>query len=158
MKTLAILLVAAAASAQTPQPTLVVKHDAEMIAALMQKVKANGQPDLTNVALAVGEGYRVSFVHRAAPGAALVHAGTGTATEVHYILEGSATFVTGGTIVNPTRGAGGSGAQAATIEGGVTHHLTKGDIAFVPPGVPHWYKEILSPVTYLEVRFDEAKK
>jgi mannose-6-phosphate isomerase-like protein (cupin superfamily) len=68
---------------------------------------------------------------------------------VHYIIEGSGTVVTGGTIKRP---AAGSNAQA-TIENGVTKHVTKGDIVIIPENSAHWYKEIEGQITYLEVRW-----
>ena len=90
--------------------------------------------------------YRINLVHREKAAGALAHAGN---TELHYIIEGAATVVTGGTIVRPPDG----GANAATIQNGETHHMKKGDIIIVPAGSAHWYKEVESPVTYLEVRW-----
>ena len=67
----------------------------------------------------------------------------------HYIIEGSGTVVTGGTIVRPAAGSG----ALATIENGVTRHVTKGDVIIVPENSAHWYKDIESQITYLEVRW-----
>jgi mannose-6-phosphate isomerase-like protein (cupin superfamily) len=60
---------------------------------------------------------------------------------VFIIVEGEATFVTGGTLVggkqtspDQIRGSG--------IEGGQTHHLTKGDVITIPAKTPHWWKEV----------------
>lgn len=149
----ALLLMGAAAFAETPQPAT-VKTSAELMAVITQKVKAAPQ-DEAGVRAMFGDDYTVALVHREATGLAATH-GTGPAkgTEVHYIVEGAATVVTGGTIVR----AGSGSTRSAMIEGGVEHHLTKGDVLFVPAGTPHWYKEIVSPVTYFEVRFDLEKK
>lgn len=39
------------------------------------------------------------------------------------------------------------------IQGGETHHLSKGDIIVVPAGTPHWFKELSgSSVTYYVVK------
>ena len=154
MKNLAALFAvfAVAVSAETPQ-AVVMKNGAEIMAAIIEKGKQKTNPNApTNVSLTVRDGYRISFVRRELPGVPLVHTGDGKASELHYILDGSLIFVTGGTIVKTT---GGAGVQGLAIEGGVTHHLTKGDVIFVPDGVAHWYKEITSPVTYLEVRFEK---
>ena len=72
----------------------------------------------------------------------LAHAGN---TEVHHIIDGSATVVTGGTVVRSSNGA--------AIEGGVSRHVTKGDVILVPADTPHWYKDVEGSITYLEVRF-----
>lgn len=90
--------------------------------------------------------YRVNIVHRSKPAGAIAHPGN---TELHYITEGAGTIVTGGTIV---RAASGDGA-AATIENGVTKHVTKGDVIIIPANTPHWYKDVEGTITYLEVRF-----
>ena len=93
-------------------------------------------------------------MRRDRPGFALTHAtGPAKGSEVHYIIDGAATVVTGGTIVRPAGGSA-KGAGNATIEGGETRHVTKGDVIVVPAGTPHWYKEVEGSVTYLEVRFD----
>jgi len=74
-------------------------------------------------------------------------------TDVVYMVEGEATFVTGGTGVGMKRTTPGQW-LGTDIQGGETHHLTKGDVIVVPAGTPHWYKEVEGSVTYLEVRFD----
>lgn len=89
--------------------------------------------------------YRINVVHRAGPsGPALAHPGN---TEMHYILEGSATVVTGGTLMRAAAG------KPATIVDGVKQHVTKGDVILVPENSPHQYAEIDGVVTYLEVRW-----
>jgi quercetin dioxygenase-like cupin family protein len=72
-------------------------------------------------------------------------------TDILYIIEGAATFVTGGTMVGgkTTR----PGQQAGTdIQGGQTHRLVKGDVITVPAGVPHWFKEVPQSVSYFVVK------
>ena len=69
--------------------------------------------------------------------------------ELHHIIDGSGTLVTGGTIVRPT------GRGAATIQNGVSKHVTKGDVIVIPPGMPHWYMDLDGTITYLEVRWAE---
>lgn len=97
------------------------------------------------------EKYRVNVVKRTTPQGAIAH---DVGTEVHYIIEGTATLVTGGTIVRPQ----GGGAARASIQGGETRKVKKGDIVLVPVNTPHWYSTIDQPLTYLEVRFDVAGK
>lgn len=145
------------ASAQAPRPaaepappapppgSAATYRDAEQLMAVLKKNIA-ATPDMATSAIANTDQYRINLVHRGKGAGAIAHAGN---TELHYILEGSATVVTGGTIVR----APGGGANAGTIQNGETRHLKKGDVIIVPAGSPHWYKDVESPVTYLEVRF-----
>ena len=38
------------------------------------------------------------------------------------------------------------------INGGETHHLTKGDVIVIPAGTPHWFKQISSSIKYFTVK------
>lgn len=116
------------------------KASEELLAALQKAVDRGG---MTSGEVSNTDQYRINLVRRIKPGAALAHAGN---TELHYITEGAGTLVTGGTIA---KAAG----ATATIENGETRRVKKGDVILVPPGTPHWYKDIDGSITYLEVRF-----
>jgi mannose-6-phosphate isomerase-like protein (cupin superfamily) len=60
---------------------------------------------------------------------------------VFIIVEGEATFVTGGTLVNGKDTAPGQ-RRAPNVEGGQVHQLTKGDVITIPAKTPHWFKEV----------------
>ena len=60
---------------------------------------------------------------------------------VFIIVEGEATFVTGGTMVGAKQTSPDE-RRASKIEGGQTHHLTKGDVVTIPAKTPHWWKEV----------------
>src|SRR5215510_9190283 len=60
---------------------------------------------------------------------------------IFIIVEGEATFVTGGTLVG-VRQTSPDEKRASKIEGGQTHHLSKGDVVTIPAKTPHWWKEI----------------
>jgi mannose-6-phosphate isomerase-like protein (cupin superfamily) len=62
---------------------------------------------------------------------------------VFIIVEGEATFITGGTLVGAKNTAQDE-VRAASVTGGQTHHLTKGDVITIPANTPHWFKEIPS--------------
>ena len=86
--------------------------------------------------------------HRDKPGQVEVH---DKEMDVLYIIEGSATFVTGGKIVGakstrPNQWLG------TDIAGGTTHKLVKGDVIVVPAGMPHWFKEVPGSVSYYVVK------
>jgi len=114
---------------------------------LSTKQKAMPAPDLVDAPVGKGEKYQANVVRRTKPQGAIAHM---AGSEIHSILEGSATLVTGGMIVRPANGERGG----ATIKDGQTWHVTKGDVILVPPQTPHWYKDIEGSVTYLETRFD----
>jgi mannose-6-phosphate isomerase-like protein (cupin superfamily) len=60
---------------------------------------------------------------------------------VFIIVEGEATFVTGGTLVE-ARQTSPDERRASSIQGGQTHHLTKGDVITIPARTPHWWREV----------------
>ena len=60
---------------------------------------------------------------------------------VFIIVEGEATFITGGTLVG-SKNTAPDEVRAASVQGGQTHHLTKGDVITIPANTPHWFKEI----------------
>jgi glc operon protein GlcG len=71
--------------------------------------------------------------------------------DIIYVLEGTATFVTGGTVVDAKR-VGPGEIRGANVNGGETRQLAKGDVIIVPPGTPHWFKEVPGPFTYYVVK------
>jgi glc operon protein GlcG len=96
--------------------------------------------------------YKIHASHRDAPGVVEVHTKD---TDIIYMLEGSATFVTGGTIV------GGKNIESEEIrgndvKGGESRTVTKGDIIVVPHGTPHWFKEVKGPLNYYVVKVRAA--
>jgi len=60
---------------------------------------------------------------------------------VFIIVEGEATFVTGGTLVG-ARETAPDQRRASSVQGGQTYHLTKGDVITIPAKTPHWFKEV----------------
>jgi mannose-6-phosphate isomerase-like protein (cupin superfamily) len=60
---------------------------------------------------------------------------------IFIIVEGEATFVTGGTLVGAKNTAPGQ-IRATSMNGGQTHQLKKGDVITVPAKTPHWWKEV----------------
>jgi mannose-6-phosphate isomerase-like protein (cupin superfamily) len=60
---------------------------------------------------------------------------------IFIIVEGEATFVTGGTLVGAKNTAPGQ-IRASSVNGGQTHKLKKGDVITIPAKTPHWWKEV----------------
>ena len=80
----------------------------------------------------------VVLAQRREAGEVEVHAKT---NHVFVIVEGEATFVTGGTLVGAKQTAPDQ-TRAASVQGGETHHLTKGDVITIPAKTPHWFKDV----------------
>jgi len=72
-------------------------------------------------------------------------------TDVIYVVDGTATFVTGGKMVGGKVTKSGQH-MGSDIVGGQTHHLTKGDVIVVPATTPHWFKEVPQSVSYYVVK------
>src|SRR6185503_5764865 len=124
---------------------------ADLEAAMQKAIAAN--PDMSTARIDNHDQYRINIVRRGKPAGAIAHA---VGTELHYIVEGSGTIVTGGTIVRPPAGA--AQGTLAKIEGGVTRNVAKGDAILIPENTPHWYSEINGSIAYLEVRFSVPTK
>jgi mannose-6-phosphate isomerase-like protein (cupin superfamily) len=135
----------------------VYKSAAELMATLAKNAAAT--PGQATAPIVNDDHYRINIVRRGAAGTAMAHAtGPAKGSEVHYVIDGAATVVTGGTLVRLSGGTT-KGPGNVTIEGGESRRVTKGDVIFIPAGTPHWYKDVEGSVTYLEVRFDvELKK
>ena len=92
--------------------------------------------------------YRVAIYHRDKGGEVEVHKKD---ADVFYIVEGSATLVTGGTITNGKETAPDE-IRVAMMSGGVERKIGKGDVIVIPANVTHWYKEVQQPITYFGVK------
>jgi len=98
--------------------------------------------------LSTGPDYQASVLRRTGPGQVEVHV---KETDIFYIVDGEATFVTGGTMI------GGKESRpnqllGTDIQGGVVHHLKKGDYIAIPAGTPHWFKEVPQSINYYMVK------
>ena len=90
----------------------------------------------------------ITIAHRMEPGMVEVH---DKETDTIYVLDGSATIVTGGTMIGGNVTAPGQH-RGTDINGGQSQHLMKGDVIVIPAGVPHWFKEVPSTVDYYVVK------
>jgi mannose-6-phosphate isomerase-like protein (cupin superfamily) len=129
---------AADAPAPAAPPTDVVQFD-------------HGKVDFTFTkggALNINSQYKVQAGRRVAPGAVEIHTRD---TDVFYIVDGSATFVTGGTAVDPKEVSPGE-IKAPSITGGTERHLAKGDVIIIPQGIPHQFTQVNGPFLYFVVK------
>jgi mannose-6-phosphate isomerase-like protein (cupin superfamily) len=95
-----------------------------------------------------GENYMVHASRREKPGMSEVHE---LDTDIIYVLDGTATFVTGGKSLDPRMTAANE-FRGSAIEGGETRDLKKGDVVIVPKGTPHWFKKVDGAFLYYVVK------
>lgn len=92
--------------------------------------------------------YMVHTSKREQPGLAEVHA---LDTDIIYVVEGTATIVTGGTAVE-TKTIAPDEVRGARIEGGEMRQLVKGNVIIVPNGTPHWFKDVSGTFLYYTIK------
>jgi mannose-6-phosphate isomerase-like protein (cupin superfamily) len=99
----------------------------------------------------IGDKGLIVLAQRRGAGEVEVHEKT---NHVFIIVEGEATFMTGGTLVGAKNTAPGQ-IRAASMEGGQAYHLTKGDVITIPAKTPHWFKEVQSQtIAYYAVNIE----
>lgn len=72
-------------------------------------------------------------------------------TDVIYVQDGEATFVTGGKMIGGKLSKPGQ-YLGKEIQGGESHHLVKGDAIVVQAGTPHWFQEVPKSISYFVVK------
>ena len=142
------------------QPRAVYISKEEHAAVLTEQIARNVVDQPIKSADVLGGKASVAMLHRAKPeGGALVH---DTVTETYYIVSGSGTIVTGGTLGSPKPtdltqfNAGMS--QIGTRMGGESRKVKPGDIVIIPAGTPHSFSELDGPISYLVYRFGPTLK
>jgi uncharacterized RmlC-like cupin family protein len=130
----ATLLFPAAAFAQAAAPDMKTMASSADVQALIAKAKAMPPKPLISQNIVGATPYKVNLEYRAGAAApASVH---DKENELIYVIEGSGTLTTGGTLVNPTR-PNPANQSGSSITGGKASPLAKGDFVMVPAGVPH---------------------
>src|SRR5712691_993866 len=95
-----------------------------------------------------GRNYMVHASRREKPGQAEIHTKD---ADVIYVLQGSATFITGGEAVDAKTTAPDE-IRGSSIKSGETRKIAKGDVVIVPRGVPHQFLEVTNPFLYYVVK------
>ncbi|HEX2230538.1 MAG TPA: heme-binding protein [Candidatus Binatia bacterium] len=115
-------------------------------AAQVSKAFEKGMPLLESA------NYKIHASHREAKGVVEIHTKD---TDIIYMLQGTATLITGGTIVEgknieseEIRGDG--------VNGGESRTISKGDVIVIPSGTPHWFTEVQGPINYYVVKVRAA--
>jgi len=144
-----LVVVVASGQTQAPPPLQGGQVTGAELAAIVAKQPKDRNGNQTFLQLAP---YNVSMEHRVnVPQNASVH---DKEAELFYVIDGSATLVTGGKLVNPTRT--GDNQSAATVEGGTAKRMGKGDFFLVPEGTPHWFSKIDGELTLMSLHLPRS--
>jgi mannose-6-phosphate isomerase-like protein (cupin superfamily) len=92
--------------------------------------------------------YQILTSRRVETGLVEVHA---KYMDIMYVTEGSATIVTGGTVVDGKNTAPDE-IRGKSVKDGNSQVLKKGDVFVVPAGVPHWFEKVDKLCTYYVVK------
>ena len=92
--------------------------------------------------------YSATVIRRTAPDKAEVHQAV---TDIWYVISGSGTLVTGGSLTEPVQTEPDE-LRGKAISGGEQRHVGKGDILTIPTGIPHWLSKIDGEIIYLVVK------
>jgi mannose-6-phosphate isomerase-like protein (cupin superfamily) len=146
---LVVTLAAAVALARQPKPappapqsdkqTMLFTSAAD-VSKLTDKSKSERKPNQPTVAQPMLElgGYNGHMEYRASVGNAAVHE---KEAELFYVIDGSATLVTGGKLVDEKR-TDATNLGGSAITGGTPREIAKGDWVLVPENTPHQFNPI----------------
>ena len=148
-----VLMAPPVAAQQTPQATDVTSAEIQKFLNALPRDAISDRP--IRVVEVTGE-YRVGVYAVFRPlevqGRANLHAVN--TTEIYYMVEGVATLVTGGSLIDPTSSGNNTLVRGSGIEGGVSRRVTKGDVIIIPGRTPHWFSELETDIEYLIIRTD----
>src|SRR5215510_5956471 len=131
----------------TPETTTGLYMSASDVAAAVGKLPKN---PLASVPVFKIGPFNVNVEHRlGAPAAAQAASVHDKDAELFYMIEGTATLVTGGKLVDGTKD--GDNWRGKAVEGGKAQKMSKGDFMIVPAGVPHWFTDISGQITEFSV-------
>jgi mannose-6-phosphate isomerase-like protein (cupin superfamily) len=133
---IAVLVMPCCAQAQSNAEVFSGKDVASQLAALAQKAKASGSSGAT---LGDYNSHAIKLSVRTASGGAEVHAHY---DDIFFVTQGSATLITGGTVVDSMTDSEGE-TKGTRIQNGKSQAIVKGDVVHIPAGVPH--QLILAP-------------
>ena len=160
-------LVAAAgapAAAQTAPPAVATDIPAAAIAAVLNSQPPAGDKLIKSIDIG-GYSVGVGILHRGTtrPGAPIGAINHLQLTEIYYVISGTATLLTGGTVtnVNPVPAesdivkiAVGPSNQAVFERAAQRRKIGPGDVVIIPAGVYHGFDDVVGGIDYLAFRTD----
>ena len=151
---IACTFAASAIWAQQSAPTKTYASAAD-VAALLAKAKADhkeGQPIVAETILQLAP-YRANMEYRSSVGPASVHE---KEAELFYVIDGSATLMTGGKLENEKR-TNAENLTGTGIEGGHSQAVAKGDFVIVPENTPHWFSAINGTIVLMSLHVPRSQ-
>ena len=100
--------------------------------------------------MSLGRGTLTS-IYRAAVASANVHE---REAELFYVIDGLATMVIGGKLVNEKR-TNPENRTGSAVEGGTSRRVAKGDFIMVAENTPHWFSAIDGTVTLMSLHIPQ---
>jgi len=156
--TISLDMIGSEQAPKTPVPAVFISRE-EHDAVLKESIAKNAVDTPIKAIDVPGGKAAVAMLYRSKPEvSALIH---NDVTETYYILSGSGTIVTGGSLGTPKPtdlarvNAGMS--QTGTRIGGESKKVKPGDIIIIPAGTPHSFSELDAPISYLVYRFEPKK-
>jgi len=142
-------------ASQTPAPAKLFAGSAD-VSAMIAKAKAERKPDQPNFVQPILQlapynanlEYRVGGVN--AP--ASVHE---REAEMFYVVDGSGTLVTGGTLREEKR-TNAENLTGSAIDGGTPRRVAKGDWVMVPEKTAHWFTQIDGTLVLMSIHLPHA--
>jgi mannose-6-phosphate isomerase-like protein (cupin superfamily) len=129
-------------SAQTTPAAPKLFAAAGDVTALIERAKRERKPDQPNFSQPIVQlqPYSANLEYRVAGlnAPASVH---DKEAELFFVVDGSGTLVTGGTLKDERR-TNPDNLSGSAIDGGASRRLAKGDWVMVPPKTPHWFTQI----------------
>ena len=145
----ALTLFAAAALAQPADKAVKTYSSSADVMALQAKAKSerkDGQPLVVERILQLPP-YNANLEYRASVGPSSIHE---KEAEVFYVIDGSATLVTGGKLTGESR-TNAENLTGTGLEGGTSRNVAKGDFIVVPENTPHWFSSINGSITMMSL-------
>jgi mannose-6-phosphate isomerase-like protein (cupin superfamily) len=148
---LATTVLAAVAFAQAPK-TFASAADVDALIAKAKSEHKDNQPLIAQRILQLAP-YNVNLEYRTSVGPASIHE---KEAELFFVIDGSATLVTGGKLTEEKR-TNPENLSGAGVEGGESRHVAKGDYIIVPEGTSHWFSKIDSTLVLMSLHVPRSK-
>jgi mannose-6-phosphate isomerase-like protein (cupin superfamily) len=146
-----------------PPPKMATDVTSAEFTTVLKSMNPDGVSDQQLKVVDIGKyNVAVGVLHRSgkAKQGAIAHS---QVTEVYYVIAGTGTFVTGGTMTDaieaPADGTTvkilvGPSTTGSGVERGQSRNIGPGDVIVVPPGVAHWFSAIEKDLDYVVIRVD----
>lgn len=156
LQTLSIMFLLGATVSMAQQPAaqaMKTFSSSSDVAALIAAAKSEhkDQPIIAKPILQLAP-YNANMEYRASVGAASVHE---KEAEMFYVIDGAATMVTGGKLVNEKR-TNAENLTGTGVEGGAARSVAKGDFIVVPENTPHWFSKIDGTLVLMSIHLPHA--